>query len=246
HHHPASLSADPCLTDLFKLLKRLALPVSMSCPLINLSPTFVFLAAIPSDPSKALFPLSRKTTFLLAMAAFLRPSNLHRVILSKCCIDGQHRLHLVIEAPKEMREGRCIVKSPIIHPHSSNLALCPVLAFSVLRDHPAALSHPVNTLFVCSKRPSLPFLVITISSWLSTLTQMYTLVKPCLSIRSLASNLAIQSGAPLDDVVAMGKWSSPSVFDTHYRRLHALCTNITESVLPADTSTVSPPISEPQ
>ncbi|KAI9004816.1 hypothetical protein CLU79DRAFT_841263 [Phycomyces nitens] len=188
----------------------------MSRPLIDLSPTFVFLAAIPSDPLMALFPLSRKTAFLLAMAAFLRPSDLHRVILSKCCIDGQRRLHLVIKAPKETREGRRIIKLPIIHPHGANLALCPVLAFSVLRDHPAALSHPVDTLFVCSKRPSLPVLVTTILSWLSMLTQMSTSVKPCPSVHSIASDLAIQSGAPLDDVVAMGNWSSPSVFDTHY------------------------------
>ncbi|KAL0075897.1 hypothetical protein J3Q64DRAFT_1616549, partial [Phycomyces blakesleeanus] len=75
------------------------------------------------------------------MAAFLRPSDLHRVILSKRCINGQRRLHLVIEAPKETREGRRIIKSPIIHPHGSNQALCPVLAFFVLRDHPAAHSR---------------------------------------------------------------------------------------------------------
>ncbi|KAL0075896.1 hypothetical protein J3Q64DRAFT_1619033, partial [Phycomyces blakesleeanus] len=52
------------------------------------------------------------------------------------------------------------------------------------------------------------------------------------SLHSIASDLAIQSGAPLDDVVAMGNWSSSSVFDTHYRRSRAIRTNITESVLP--------------
>ncbi|KAI9028155.1 hypothetical protein CLU79DRAFT_691464, partial [Phycomyces nitens] len=69
------------------------------------------------------------------MALFLRPSDLHRVILSKCCINVQRHLYLVIETPKETREDRHIIKLPMIQPHSCNFALCPVLAFSVLRDH---------------------------------------------------------------------------------------------------------------
>ncbi|OAD73657.1 hypothetical protein PHYBLDRAFT_145132 [Phycomyces blakesleeanus NRRL 1555(-)] len=154
HRDPDSLSSDSRLVDLFKLLKRYVPPVAMSRPLIDLSSTFLFLASIPSHPSTSLFPLSRKTAFLLAMAAFLRPSDLHRVILSKRCINGQRRLHLVIEAPKETREGRRIIKSPIIHPHGSNQALCPVLAFFVLRDHPAAHSRPDDT--VCLFRKTVP------------------------------------------------------------------------------------------
>ncbi|OAD73656.1 hypothetical protein PHYBLDRAFT_145131 [Phycomyces blakesleeanus NRRL 1555(-)] len=58
---------------------------------------------------------------------------------------------------------------------------------------------------------------------------MSTSLKCCPSLHSIASDLAIQSGAPLDDVVAMGNWSSSSVFDTHYRRSRAIRTNITES-----------------
>ncbi|KAL0095694.1 hypothetical protein J3Q64DRAFT_1857029, partial [Phycomyces blakesleeanus] len=138
---------------------------------------------------------------------------------------------------KETREGHRIIKSPIINSDGSNHAPCPVLAFSVLKYHPAAHSPPTDTLFVCSKKPSLPVTINIISSWISTLTQMSTLLKPCPSLRSIAFDLAIQSEVPLDDVVAMGNRYSSSVFHTHYHRSRALRTNIMESVLPSELVT---------
>ncbi|KAI9007935.1 hypothetical protein CLU79DRAFT_878194, partial [Phycomyces nitens] len=231
HHHPTSLADDDRLRDLFQLLKRAAPPIPMSRPMVDLSPTFNFLSEIASASTTPLSSLSRKTAFLLAMAAFLRPSDLHRIVLNKCSIDSQQRLHLVISAPKETRDGRRIIKSPILQPHQSNNALCPVLAFSTLRDHPSATDRPTESLFVSAKNPSISVTVATISAWLRTLTQMSTSITPCPSIRSLASDLAIQNGVPLDDVVFMGNWSNPSVFDTHYRHSRALRSNITESVL---------------
>ncbi|KAI9022139.1 hypothetical protein CLU79DRAFT_719128 [Phycomyces nitens] len=204
HHHPASLTNDDGLRDLFQILKRATPPLLMSQPMVDLFPTFTYLSKIISASTTLLLSLSRKTAFLLAMSALLRPSDLHHIVLNKCSIDGQQRLHLVISAPKGTRDGRRIIKSPILHPHRSNDPFCPVLAFSTLWDHPSTTGRPTESLFVSAKNPSIPVTVATISTWLRTLAQMSTSITTCPSIRSLASDLAIQNGVPLDDVVFMG------------------------------------------
>ncbi|KAI9033677.1 hypothetical protein CLU79DRAFT_830046 [Phycomyces nitens] len=185
------------------LLKRAAPPLPMSRPLVDLSPTFTYLSKIASASTAPLLSLSRKTSFLLAMSAFFRPSDIYCIVLSKCSIDGQQLLHLVISAPKETRDSRRIIKSPILHHHLSNNALCPVLAFSTLRDYPATTGRPTESLFVSAKNPSIQVTVATISAQLRTLTQMSTSITPCHSIRSFASDLAIQNGVHLDDIVFM-------------------------------------------
>ncbi|RCH90285.1 hypothetical protein CU097_011345 [Rhizopus azygosporus] len=44
--------------------------------------------------------------------------------------------------------------------------------------------------------------------------------KPCVSLRSIASSLALKAGIPKDDTVTMGNWFPSAVFENHYRREH--------------------------
>lgn len=164
------------------------------------------------------------------MAAFLRPSDLHRIDKRFCSLLPDNKLQLHIVAPTETRRGRSIIKTPIVFPHLVVPALCPVEAFVALRDHHIIAAHP-SSLFVTTATPPAPLEVTTLSSCLRRLMHLSTTVRPTPSVRSVASDLALARGTPYDDVVTVGNWSSPAVFDTHYRRKRQLNTNITHAVL---------------
>lgn len=54
----------------------------------------------------------------------------------------------------------------------------------------------------------------TISPWLKRLTKLSTTQTPVPSVRSVASDLVLARGVPLDEVVTMRNWSSAAVL-TH-------------------------------
>ncbi|ORY94094.1 hypothetical protein BCR43DRAFT_443010, partial [Syncephalastrum racemosum] len=178
----------------------------------DLTPILRHLARFDSSALTPLPRLNEKTAFLLAAAAFLRPSDLHRIQLTQCRVDRDRRLHLYILAPKETRGGR------------------------PLRDHPDAAARPSDSLFVNSIRPSAPLQVSTISGWLRRLLTRSSALSSTAestlpSLRSVASNLALVNGASLEDVLVMGNWSSSTVFDNHYRRSIQFGDNISRRVL---------------
>ncbi|KAG1080999.1 hypothetical protein G6F42_023122 [Rhizopus arrhizus] len=64
-----------------------------------------------------------------------------------------HRPTVVFQvvAPKETRGKRRIIKPFTVHPHASDVELCPVQCFKALRDHPGLASRPSGAqLFVKS------------------------------------------------------------------------------------------------
>ncbi|KAF7723587.1 hypothetical protein EC973_001828 [Apophysomyces ossiformis] len=139
--------------------------------------------------------------------------------------------HTPIAEKNERRGGRRIVKTILVRPHRSQPALCPVAAFQALRDHPAAQSRPQDNLLVNSRDPFTPLEATTISSWLRQIVSLSTNLKPLPTGRSLASDLALVRGVPVDDVVTLGNWSSHTVFDKYYRRQRLQAHDITAVML---------------
>ncbi|KAI9020979.1 hypothetical protein CLU79DRAFT_861856, partial [Phycomyces nitens] len=166
-------------------------PLRQTRPSVDLTPTLAHLAGIDSATSTPLAPLSRKTAFLVAMAAFLRPSDLSRLQLLSARVDpSSGALSFDILGPKEWRNGRRIVKTIAIQHHSSPFC-CPIRAFCALRDHPhAAWACPPQDLFVKAHHPSVLVQVSTISSWLRSLMQLST--TESVSVHSIASTLALE------------------------------------------------------
>jgi len=226
-----SLDRDTDVQTLIKNFKKTGPPLPLTRPSVDLGLTLNFLAKIPSNSQTSLKALNQKSAFLLAMAAFLRPSDLFRIVLSKCVIDEQARLTLCIEAPKETRQGRPVIKQLMIHPLSNGDPLCPVAAFLALKNHPGAAQRPKDNLLVNSLNPAKPISVATISSWIRRLTKMSTDLVPVRSIPSIASDLALSRGALKEDVVTLGNWSSDLVFENHYRRTRLQKTNMSAVVL---------------
>ena len=200
-------------------------------PEVDLTPTLEHLRTIVTDTSTPLDKLREKAAFLLAMAAFLRPSDLHRIDKRQCSLLPENQLQLYIAAPKETRHGRAIIKTPVVFPNAIVPVLCPVAAFAALRDHPVTTSGHASSLFVNATDQQMPLEVTTISTCLRRLMRMSTSIRPTPSVRSVASDLALSRGTPLEDVVTVGNRSSPAVFDTHYRRKRQLRTNVTHALL---------------
>lgn len=111
---------------------------------MDVTPTLRFLAQIPSDTPAPLLELKKKTAFLLAMTAFLRPSNLERISLQNCMVTVQDDLIIKVIAPKELRAGRRIVKSLVVRQNDNFKNLCPVRAFKALKSHQLARKRPSN------------------------------------------------------------------------------------------------------
>jgi hypothetical protein len=231
HKDPEQIRHSTDLKALLKHSKRIAKPKQLLKPRIDVSPTLRFLAQIPSDTSAPLADLNKKTAFLLAMAAFLRPSDLERISLHHCSVTSQGDLIIKVIAPKELRAGRRIIKTLTIRRNDNFKELCPVRTFRALKSHPLAIKRPSNKLLVNSKNPTKLLKTTTISTWLRNLMRLSTSQKPIPSVRSVASDLALARGAPLTDVITMGNWSSTGVFDNHYRRQRLQRQNLTNFVL---------------
>ncbi|KAK4518491.1 uncharacterized protein ATC70_008709 [Mucor velutinosus] len=81
------------------------------------------------------------------MVAFLRPSDLARTPYNSCFITDTGCLTLQAVALKETRRKRRIIKPCTIHPHASDMEVCPVQGFKALRNHPGLASRPPDSQF---------------------------------------------------------------------------------------------------
>ncbi|KAI8878749.1 hypothetical protein K501DRAFT_158420, partial [Backusella circina FSU 941] len=109
--------------------------------------------------------------------------------------------------------------------------LCPIHTYTLVRDR-----RPQSTsvlLFLNSLQPNMPLQVRTIQNWLAKLFTIST-SESRVSIRSLASSLALQAGIPKNDIVTMGNWSNSTTFENHYCREHLSTFGFTNTLLTLD------------
>ncbi|KAG2212979.1 hypothetical protein INT45_005487 [Circinella minor] len=218
HVDPSTLSKSKELYQFLSCIKKAAPPISLTKSPVDLTPSFTFLHSIPSNTSTLLNSLSKKCAFLLAAAAFLRPSDLHRISLPDCSVDEDSHLHLIIVAPKETRQGRRINKDLVLLPLLDDVDLCPVATFEALVAHPGRSSS--QFLFINSRHTDQPLAVTTLSTYIRSVLKLSPTASlngsRLPSVRSVASDKALRNSVSLDDVLLMGNWSSSSVFNNHY------------------------------
>ncbi|KAI8880158.1 hypothetical protein K501DRAFT_141891, partial [Backusella circina FSU 941] len=106
--------------------------------------------------------------------------------------------------------------------------LCPVQTFVAFQQRRPQCSS--TSLFVNSVAPNRPLQTGTIQGWLSRLLRKSTL-EPRVSLRSIASSLALAAGIPKEDVVTMGNWSNSQTFENHYRREHLSLFDFTNTLI---------------
>ncbi|KAL9536413.1 hypothetical protein MBANPS3_012665, partial [Mucor bainieri] len=173
-------------------LMKQAPPVNIHKPTVDMSAAIVLAQSIASRPSTSIKLLQQKLAFLLAFTAFLRPSDLARIPFDSCSITDTGRLTFHVVAPKETRGKRRIIKPFTVHPHATDVELCPVQCFQALRDHPGLASRPPGSkLFVHSHCVQKPISSSTISSWLHKEFIRPCTAEPRVTMRSLASSRAL-------------------------------------------------------
>lgn len=207
-------------------------PMPIHRPTIDITPALIHARSIVSRATTSIKQLQQKLAFLLAMAAFLRPSDLARIPYSSCSILDTGCLTFNVVAPKETRGKRRIIKPFTIHPHASDVELCPVHCFKALRDHPGLAARPSGSqLFVKSNLIDQPLSSSTLSTWLHREFIQLCTAEPGISIRSLASSRALDLGVSKDHIVTLGNWASSSTFEQHYQRNQMAQIDFTSTVL---------------
>jgi hypothetical protein len=174
--------------------------------------------------------LQNKLAFFLGINYLLRTSDLHRIPLSSVSVYDDSALFFQVGFPKEKRKRRRIIKPLQVNAYIDE-RLCPVYTFQLFRQRrPTCIA---TTLFVNSLQPNNLISIRTIQSWISKLIHLSTNEKR-VSLRSIASSLALQSGILKDDVATMGNWAPSKTFEDHCRREHLSTFNFTNTLITGD------------
>ncbi|KAG2192103.1 hypothetical protein INT47_005717 [Mucor saturninus] len=228
HQQPQTIRLNEDINTFITTLLKKAPPIRLHRPTISLQPSIDYLTNI-SNPSFA--SLQSKLAFLLGFTYFLRPSDLHRIPYSSVSVSMDQQLLLFeVHKPKEKRGRRHIIKSFSVKAHT-NARLCPIKTFLAMNSQRPQSS--VESLFLHSLQPHKELSTRTIQSWISKLIKLSTTEKR-VSLRSVASSLALQSGIPKEDIVTMGNWASSTTFENHYRREHLSSFDFTNTLLQLD------------
>ncbi|CEP12337.1 hypothetical protein [Parasitella parasitica] len=232
HVNAAQFACNPHLILLFNSLATQMLP-------IKLTPTFRAVRAILSTTTNPLAQLQRKMSFLLAMTCFLRPSDVQRIDRASMICQDTESLDFRVVAPKETRGHRRIIKPFYVCAHADPL-LCPVLALSAFLRHPTLFSRhdpERERLLVNTTLPGHELQATIISTWHRRFLRLCT--PEHLSVRSLASSLALRNGVPYDQVVTHGNWVWSITFEQHYRRDQLATHDFSAVVLPYNGDPIS-------
>jgi hypothetical protein len=229
HYNPSSIREDERLNSFITTLLGHAPPTRLHRPTVSLQPTVDHLMTL-DNKTITLATLQSKLAFLLGVTCFLRPSDLHRIPLSSVSVSADSNLSFEVHCPKEKRQRRRIIKSFQVKAHIDP-RLCPVHTFQLF--HHRRPTCQATTLFINSLQPNKLISARTIQSWISKLIHRSTHEKR-VSLRSIASSLALQSGIPKEDIITMGNWASSTTFENHYRREHLSTFDFTNTLIISD------------
>ncbi|KAG1178037.1 hypothetical protein G6F36_010725 [Rhizopus arrhizus] len=233
HENPLLIRSNVDISSFLNTLTSQAPPVRLHKPTIDLLPTFQGLRKIISAATTPFPDLQRKLAFLLALTCFLRPSDLARIPYSSVTLDpSQSFMTFDVVAPKERRKRRRIIKTFKVKAHTDQ-AFCPVQVLLALQHHGFSSNRACDSFFIHSLKPNKSVCSSTIGSWLKEFLALSS-CESHISVRSVASSLALRLGIPEDDVITMGNWASSSTFEHHYRREHLSNFGFTNTLLPAD------------
>ncbi|RCH82551.1 hypothetical protein CU098_005577 [Rhizopus stolonifer] len=191
--------------------------------------------------------LTRKLCFLLAITGFLRPSDIQRIDDSLTSFNSDHTtLTLVIDCPKEKRQGQRIQRQVHIR-HHPDLRLCPIQAYSSYKSRiassPLVIAHPtqpqrqIHCLVSQIYNHHQPIVSQTIGKHNNHFINLIALPggTPRPRACALGSTNAAINGLPIDDILTHGSWASSSVYDTFYRLSRSTASDFTRFVFNSAT-----------
>ncbi|KAI8359228.1 hypothetical protein EDC96DRAFT_412762, partial [Choanephora cucurbitarum] len=232
---------DPNFRQFLGNLKALSVK-TFDKPEFDLQPAILQIRSWGGNQTMSTERLTQKLSFLLAITGFLRNADIHRINLDKVTVlHSNTQLRLVVDCPKEKRNGSPIERIVVIRAHDDPL-LCPVQVYqtyrvriaydSCLGPHPTRPSRTINFLVRSLQDFSKAVGPQTISRHIRCLLALVEVRGPTsgslpLRARAVGSTNSVMYGANIDDILAHGSWSSCCIFDNFYRLSRETATNFT-------------------
>ncbi|KAG0195679.1 hypothetical protein BGX33_002827, partial [Mortierella sp. NVP41] len=238
-HDPEVVTKDPIFKAFLAAGHSLGV-VDTKHEIYSIEPVLAFFKSGPDNHTLPMTDLARKLSWLLGVCGFMRPDDVYCTDVARSGVIGD-KLQLAIVFPKEKRGKQRIIKYVHLSRHT-DLAICPVHAYTVYRSrttsmdvpipHPKDKTHSIVPLLRNSKKPSEPVVATTISVYMNTISRLFVPkgTRPP-KLRALGSALAAMAGVPIPDIMVQGNWSSPRIFEKHYRLSSVVSNNLSVSTL---------------
>lgn len=181
-----------------------------------------FISSLSEECLSLALPISRKTVSLLALATFMRVSELASIDLNSIVFSPTGVSFSLTKVRKSQRSGPLSSFSLAKLPETAR-EVCPVRAIRTYIEFTADRRSGANSslLFIGAVRPYKPVTGSTIGRWIKDLLAeagVNTAVFSAHSTRSAASSAAVAKGAPIDSILKTASWASESTFTAFYRR----------------------------
>ncbi|KAF9176512.1 hypothetical protein BGZ51_000496 [Haplosporangium sp. Z 767] len=206
----------------------------------DISRVVEYFRRLPSNMDMSMSDLARKLCWLLGVCGFMRPDDIYCTDVARSRVI-RDQLELAVVFPKEKRGRQRIIKYVHISRHPDP-AVCPVRAYLAYRSRTLAMDlptpHPKDPL--CKITPLIrylkdqhkPVVSTTISVFMDSISRMMVPKgKKPPKLRALGSTLAALAGVPVADIMVQGNWSSPKIFEKHYRLSSSTANNMSISTL---------------
>ena len=203
-------------------------PATKTDETINITPSLDYIINLGDNFLMSIKDLTCKTAFLMALVSACRPSDLHRLDAHNCT-RSRTAIFFNCIAPKEYNiaiahsasTSKSRSKTVYIGSYPDEKRLCPYEAISdfLIRTRPWRNSvDQQRALFLITKDPHTPASVDTISNWIKSILRISSPDSTAKDMRVLSAFFAQNAGAGLETVLALGNWSSNSVYHRFYQR----------------------------
>ena len=187
-----------------------------------------YICHLGDNTSMSIRDLSVKTAFLLALVTACRPSDLKRIDLTSArTTSSSYSFDCIL--PKEYKIAKShspsTTKSPVkrifIGSYPEDLSLCPFDSLQTLLSRTATWrTSPTQkrSLFLITRDPHTPAATDTIAGWIKSIIRLSSPTSSAKDMRVLSAFFLQNAGADLASVLALGNWSSNSIYQRFYQR----------------------------
>ncbi|KAG0273385.1 hypothetical protein BGZ96_004875 [Linnemannia gamsii] len=218
-HDPEAITRDPIFKAFLMAGHSLGV-VDTKHEIYSIEPVLAFFKSKPDNHTLPMMDLAKKLAWLLGVCGFMRPDDIVCTDVAKSGVIGD-KLQLAVVFPKEKRGKQRIIKYVHLSRHT-DLAICPVHAYTTYRSRTMFMDVP-------ARRTSRFY---AISVYMNTISRLFVPkgTRPP-KLRALGSTLAAMAGVPIPDIMVQGNWSSPKIFEKHYRLSSVISNNLSVSTL---------------
>src|SRR6266496_2449215 len=195
---------------------------------IDLTPSLDYIKELGNNNDMSIRDLSIKAAFLLALVTASRPSDLKRVDLSTLkksptsfTFDCIHPKEYNIARSHSISTTKRSSKKIYVGYYKDEELLCPYRTLESLfsrTDKWRNDQKKQKSLFLITKPPYTPAASDTIAGWIKSIIKLSSPNSTAKDMRVHSAFFLQNSGADLSTILALGNWSSNTVYQRFYQR----------------------------